>query len=229
MPWRCPSNSTIEFQERRILIAHNEEYDIVRVVRRQHGGTTLGLAGNWGITSLHSSITFRNASATTGGDHTNLPLGFRESLMEQGTFGTFTKHNCEWSEWSFMLDWIAWDPSIEGFFHIKTVQRSGTIQWYIWDLGTFCSDSGEQQLEGMLAQGLPEDKRFLVHWRSLPDEGTTWEGEHILEHPTLRFLEGKKHLGGNDCHVPSQTHLQQGVSTHFCTILAKGKNPAFSA
>ena len=73
--------------------------------------------------------------------------------------------------------------------------------------GIFCSDSGEQQLERMLAQALLEDKRFLVHWRSLSNEDATWEGEHILEHPALRLLEGKQHLGGEDCHVPSQTHL----------------------
>ena len=56
--------STIKFQERRILSSHDGEYDIVRVVQRQHGDTTLGLAGNWGITTLHNSITFRDVSAT---------------------------------------------------------------------------------------------------------------------------------------------------------------------
>jgi len=60
-----------------------------------------------------------------------------------------------------MLDRMAWDPGIEGFFHIRNVLRSGTIQWHIWDLGTCCSDSGEQQLERMLVQALLEDKRFL--------------------------------------------------------------------
>ena len=82
--------STIEFQERRILSAHDGEYDIVRVAQCQHDGTTLGLVGNWGITSLHSSITFRDVSATTGGDHTDLPLGFSESLTEKGTSSTCT-------------------------------------------------------------------------------------------------------------------------------------------
>ena len=43
--------STIEFQESRILSAHDGEYDMVRVVQHQHGGTTSGLAGNWGITT----------------------------------------------------------------------------------------------------------------------------------------------------------------------------------
>ncbi len=76
------------------------------------------------------------------------------------------------------------------------MQKSGTIQWHIRDLGTFCSDSGEQQLERILVQALLEDKRFLESWKNLPDEDATWEGEHILEHPDLRLLEGKKHLGG---------------------------------
>lgn len=47
-------------------------------------------------------------------------------------------------------------------------------------------------------------REFLVHWKNLPDEDATWEGEHILEHPALGLLEGKQHLGGEDCHVPSQ-------------------------
>eukprot|EP00253_Pinus_taeda_P021881 PITA_21881 len=47
-------------------------------------------------------------------------------------------------------------------------------------------------------------EEFLVRWKNLPDEDTTWEGKHILEHPALRLLEGKQHLGGEDCHVPSQ-------------------------
>jgi len=70
--------SSIEFQERRILTAHKGEYDIIRVAQRQHGGTTLGLANNWGITALHNSITFTDVLATAGGDHTDLPFGFSE-------------------------------------------------------------------------------------------------------------------------------------------------------
>ena len=78
---------------------------------------------------------------TAGGDHTDLTLGFSESLMGQETFGTFFGQD---SEWSSMLDRIDWDLGIEGFFHIRTVQRLGTMQWHIWDPDTFCSDSGEQ-------------------------------------------------------------------------------------
>ena len=110
---------------------HDGEYDIVIVAQRLHGGTTLGLAGNWAITTLHSSITFRDAPTTAGGDHTDLPLGFSNSLMEQRTSGTFTGQDSEWSEGSFMSDMIAWDPGIEGFFHIEIVQRLGTFQWHI--------------------------------------------------------------------------------------------------
>ena len=68
--------STIEFQERRILFVHDGEYDIVRVAQHQHDGTTLGLVGNSGVTTLHNSITFRDVPTTAGGDHTDLPLGF---------------------------------------------------------------------------------------------------------------------------------------------------------
>lgn len=86
MPGQDELDSHIFFptrpQEGGILSAHDAKYVIVRVAQRQHGGTTLRLAGNWGITSLHSAITFRDALATIGGDHIDLPLGFSESLME---------------------------------------------------------------------------------------------------------------------------------------------------
>lgn len=75
--------STIEFHERRILFVHEGEYDIVKVAKRQRGGTTLGLAGNWGITTLHNSISFRDAPNTARGDHTYISLGFSKSFTEQ--------------------------------------------------------------------------------------------------------------------------------------------------
>lgn len=50
-------------------------------------------------------------------------------------------------------------------------------------------------------------KEFLVRWKNLLDEDATCESEHILEHPTLRLLDSKQHLGGEDYHVLSQTHL----------------------
>jgi len=42
-----------------------------------------------------------------------------------------------------------------------------------------------------------------MHWRSLPNEDATWDGEHILEHPSLKLLGDKQHLGGEDCQVSS--------------------------
>lgn len=77
------------------------------------------------------------------------------------------------------------------------------IQWHIWDLGEVCSDSGDPSSERELVQALFEEKQFLVHWRSFPDEDATLEGEHILEHPALKFLMEKQHLGGENYHVPS--------------------------
>ena len=61
-----------------------------------------------------------------------------------------------------MFDRTAWDPGIERSLHIRVMQRTGKIQWCIWDLGTFCSDSGERQLEKRPVQALLEDKQFLV-------------------------------------------------------------------
>lgn len=43
---------------------------------------------------------------------------------------------------------------------------------------------------------------YLVRWKNLSDEDATWEGEHILEHPALKLLGDKQHLGGEDCNVP---------------------------
>eukprot|EP00253_Pinus_taeda_P032165 PITA_32165 len=46
-------------------------------------------------------------------------------------------------------------------------------------------------------------EEFLVRCKALPNEDSTWEGEQILQHPTLQLLEDKQHLGGEDCDVPS--------------------------
>lgn len=90
--------------ERRIQSTHSEEYVIIRVVQLQHGGTTMRLARDLIITALHSSMTFRDELTTAGGDHADLPLGFSESLMEWGTFGTCTEQDSEWNDGSFTLD-----------------------------------------------------------------------------------------------------------------------------
>jgi len=46
-------------------------------------------------------------------------------------------------------------------------------------------------------------REYLVGWRNLPDEDATWEGEHMLEHPVLKLLGDKQHLGGEDYNVTS--------------------------
>ena len=46
-------------------------------------------------------------------------------------------------------------------------------------------------------------KEFLITGRNLPDEDATWEGEQILQHPSLQLLEDKQHLGREDCNIPS--------------------------
>ena len=72
-------------QERRIESTHDGEYVIIRVAQHQHDGTTLSLPRDLIITTLYNSITLRDDLATIGGDHVDLPLGFRVSLMAWGT------------------------------------------------------------------------------------------------------------------------------------------------
>ena len=35
-------------------------------------------------------------------------------------------------------------------------------------------------------------KEYLVQWKDLPSEDTTWEEENIFQHPNLKFLEDKQ-------------------------------------
>ena len=46
-------------------------------------------------------------------------------------------------------------------------------------------------------------KEYLAQWRNLLNEDATWEGEKILQHPSLLLLEEKKHLGGEECNIPN--------------------------
>lgn len=45
--------------------------------------------------------------------------------------------------------------------------------------------------------------KYLVKWKNLPIEDTTWEGVEIFKHLNLQLLEGKQHLSREDCHVPT--------------------------
>jgi len=178
-------------------------------VQRQHGGTLAWLAWDPDITVLDSSVTIRGQATAIGGGHLGLPLGFSESSMVWGTSGIYTGQDSEWSEGSFSWDKMDWDLGIEGFFHFRTVQGPRMNQQHIWDLSITDGDRGDQQTKEALVQALLEDKRFLVHWRNLSDEDATWEGEHIREHPVLKLLGDKQHLGGEDCNVPSEIKLLQ--------------------
>jgi len=37
---------------------------------------------------------------------------------------------------------------------------------------------------------------YLIRWKNLPEEDTTWEGERILQHSNLQLLEGKQFQAG---------------------------------
>jgi len=46
-------------------------------------------------------------------------------------------------------------------------------------------------------------KGNLVKWKDLPVEDATWEGEQVLKHPKLKFLEGKQFWAGRIAMSPT--------------------------
>ena len=47
-------------------------------------------------------------------------------------------------------------------------------------------------------------RAFLVKWKDLPIEDATWEGEQVLQHPNLKFLEDKQSWVGRTVMSPSE-------------------------
>ena len=39
-------------------------------------------------------------------------------------------------------------------------------------------------------------QEYLIKWKDLPAEDATWEGDQILQHPNLKFLEDKQSREG---------------------------------
>ena len=39
-------------------------------------------------------------------------------------------------------------------------------------------------------------REYLVQWKELPSEDATWEGEQVLQHPSLQLLEDKQSQAG---------------------------------
>ena len=58
-------------------------------------------------------------------------------------------------------------------------------------------DTKERQLQSRMVL------EFLVRWKNFPDEDATWEGEQILQHPSLQLLKDKQHFVGGDCNIPN--------------------------
>ena len=44
---------------------------------------------------------------------------------------------------------------------------------------------------------------YLVKWKELPMEDATWEGEQVLQHPSLQLLEDKQFQAGRTVMSPS--------------------------
>ena len=46
-------------------------------------------------------------------------------------------------------------------------------------------------------------QEYLVKWKELPMEDATWEGEQVLQHPSLQLLEDKEFQAGRTVMPPS--------------------------
>ena len=46
-------------------------------------------------------------------------------------------------------------------------------------------------------------REYLVKWKELPMEDATWEGDQVLQHPSLQLLEDKQFQVGRTVMPPS--------------------------
>jgi len=55
---------------------------------------------------------------------------FIDSMQRDSS--TYIQLDKEWSKVHFTLIRMTWDPSIEGFLHVRIVLRLEMTHWYIW-------------------------------------------------------------------------------------------------
>ena len=89
---------------------------------------------------------------------------------------------------------------IHNVFHVSCLKKSIGQQIFISDTLPPLDDEGQLTL-------IPEKvlktrerrlrsktiKEYLVQWKDLPSEDSTWEEENILQHPNLKLIEDKKY------------------------------------
>ena len=98
---------------------------------------------------------------------------------------------------------------IHNVFHVSYLKKAIGKPIFISDTLPPLDDEG--QLTLILEKDLKTRERrlrrrtikeYLVQWKDLPSEDTTWEEENILQHPNMKFLEDKKYWVGRTVMSP---------------------------